>query len=69
MTPDTTLTDAVARRERCRKIARRLRLQGWSVDWKTVNRNYVVFRRWDTGYISTGYLVRLTGIKRKQEGQ
>ena len=58
--------DMVARRRRCEAIAAKARHQGFDVTWERVNRHYAWFTRWDEGRLATGYLIRRTGIKRKE---
>lgn len=55
------------RRENCKLIARRLRKLGYQVDWNHVNRHFTTYERWVRGFISTGYLQRITGIKRQKK--
>lgn len=55
------------RRVRCELIAARLRRDCFDVTWDRVNRNYQWFVRWDEGRIALGYLIRRTGIRRKQQ--
>lgn len=58
----------IYRRQMCRAIAAALYRQGYDVDWRKVNRNYIIFRRWYNGRLALGYLIRQTGIKRLPEG-
>lgn len=55
-----------ARMQHCKRIAVRLRTLGYECDWQRVNRNYIIMRRWDQGYLSLGYLVKQVGLKRKE---
>ncbi len=60
----TPFSDMVAaRRRHCDAIARKARSRGLDVNWRKVNRNMALFDRWDAGLISTGYLIRQTGIQ------
>lgn len=55
-----------ARRQHCNRIALRLRTLGYECDWLKVNRNYIIMRRYDQGYLALGYLVKEVGLKRKE---
>jgi hypothetical protein len=55
----------VARQNHCKRIAVRLNRMGYVCDWRRVNRNYIMFRRWDNGLLALGYLVRNTGLQKK----
>jgi hypothetical protein len=63
-----TARDATTyRRKMCHDIAQKLFYLGYDCDWYKVNRNYIVFRRWWDGQLALGYLIRQTGL-RKREG-
>lgn len=53
------------RRAECEHIAYVLRRMGFNVDWQRVNRNYKTFTEWHQGRMLLGYLIRKTGIQRK----
>jgi hypothetical protein len=57
------------RNERAEGIVLRLDSAGWEVTLSTVLRNFAVFDRWALGRLTLGYLVKMTGIKRKPLSQ
>lgn len=60
------LTLVYERRIRCSEIAEKARLMGFDVTWRTVSRQYKIWERWYQGRLATGYLIRQTGVRRKQ---
>lgn len=56
--------EAADRMIMCKKIADAAQLNGLSADALKVNRQYRVWLRWYRGQLGTGYLIRLTGVKR-----
>lgn len=65
---DDILTRVEARTQDCVDIAERARSHGLSVTWSDVNRNYKVWKRWDMGLLSLGYVMRQTGARRSDDG-
>lgn len=49
---------------RCTDIASKARLMGLKASPEMVNRRYDVWCRWDEGRLATGYLMRMTGVRR-----
>lgn len=48
----------------CKKIADAAKLNGLDADHLKVNRQYRTWLRWYRGQLCTGYLIRMTGVKR-----
>lgn len=61
--PDYQL-EAADRMVMCKKIADAAALNGLAADALKVNRQYKVWLRWYRGHLATGYLIRMTGVKR-----
>ncbi len=60
---DYTAEQVAARILLCEQIAERARARGLDVNLARVQRNYLWWLRWYTGAISTGYLMRATGVR------
>lgn len=56
--------EAADRRIMCKRIADAAALNGLAADALKVNRQYRVWLRWYRGQLCTGYLIRMTGVKR-----
>ncbi len=52
---------------RCIGIAGKARLAGLAATPAMVNRRYDVWCRWDEGRLATGYLMRMTGVRRNND--
>lgn len=61
---DARMQEMSERRDRCERIAAKLRAMSFDVKWERVNRHYLVFIRWDEGRLATGHLIKQTGIRR-----
>jgi len=48
----------------CQRIAKIARDKGLNATPKMVNHRYDVWRQWAEGRLATGYLMRMTGVKR-----
>jgi hypothetical protein len=56
---------AADRRIMCEKIAGTARERGLDANWEKVNRQYRIWLLWYRGQLATGYLIRQTGVKRR----
>lgn len=56
---------ALERQERAETLWAKLNALGWDVQLDAILRNFAAFDRWGRGLISTGYLCKMTGLKRK----
>jgi hypothetical protein len=63
LSSDYTAEQVAARILLCKQIADRARGRGLDADLSRVQRNYLLWLRWYTGAISTGYLMRATGVR------
>jgi hypothetical protein len=63
LSDDYTTEQVAARLLLCEQIVARARTRGLDATVAKVNRNYLWWLRWYTGAISTGYLIRATGVK------
>lgn len=56
--------EAMERRTMCLIITERARSHGLDTNPEKVNRQFRHWLRWYRGHLATGYLMRLTGVKR-----
>lgn len=59
--------EAADRMIMCKKIADAAKLNGLIADALKVNRQYRVWLLWYRGRLCTGYLIKMTGVKRASE--
>ena len=64
MTAPKPIVAARMRYKRCQEISNMARALGIDTTPDRVNRKYDVWERWIQGRLATGYLMRLTGVKR-----
>ena len=58
------MAQAEARRNECKRIAALARDFALDVTWERVNYNYATWVRWAEGRLATGYLIKLTGVRK-----
>lgn len=58
---------AEQRHAECQVIAEHAQEQGLDVTVAYVNMHFRRFKQWHEGNLATGYLMRLTGVRRKEE--
>lgn len=66
MTAPKPIVAARMRYKRCQDISICARFIGLDVTPDRVNRKYEIWERWYQGRLATGYLMRITGVRRIQ---
>lgn len=64
MTSPQPIVAARMRYKRCQDISTMARAVGIDTTPERVNRKFATWERWAQGRLATGYLMRITGVKR-----
>lgn len=67
MTSPKPIVLARMRYKRCQDISTMARFLGLDVTPERINRKYEVWERWAQGRLATGYVMRITGVRRIQQ--